>query len=452
MKDFMTVRNRKIPFILLLGDMLFFAISLWVTLSIRYGRDLTEDIFYNHAIPFSILFVVWFLVYFIAGLYEQYTIVFRRNQTRLIVNAQIANSLIAIAFFYLIPYFGITPKTNLFIYLVVSCALALIWRTYSYSLFGARGRQNAILISSGEEMKELLHEVNANPHYTMRFISSIDLDKVDSIDFQEDILKRTYAEDVSIIAVDFNNEKISPLLPHLYNLIFSKIIFIDMHKIYEDVFNRVPLSLTKYSWFLENISLTPKITYDFLKRFMDVAVALVLGIISIVAYPFVWIAIKLDDGGKVFIIQERVGKNGVPIHIYKFRTMSRNEVDLNNGSGNRVTRVGRFLRVSRLDEIPQLWNILRGDMSLIGPRPELPSGVKLYEQEIPYYGVRHLIKPGLSGWAQIYQDNHPHHTAAVDATKEKLSYDLYYLENRSFILDVKIALKTVKKMLSRSGA
>ena len=103
----------------------------------------------------------------------------------------------------------------------------------------------------------------------------------------------------------------------------------------------------------------------------------------------------------------------------------------------RITRVGAFLRNTRLDELPQLWNVLRGDISLVGPRPETPALVKLYEKEIPYYSIRSLIKPGLSGWAQIYHQEHPHHGVAVSETKVKLSYDLYYIKNRSFCLILK---------------
>jgi lipopolysaccharide/colanic/teichoic acid biosynthesis glycosyltransferase len=118
---------------------------------------------------------------------------------------------------------------------------------------------------------------------------------------------------------------------------------------------------------------------------------------------------------------------------------------------NPITKVGNFLRKTRVDELPQLWNILKGDLSLIGPRPELPALVKQYEHEIPYYNVRHLIKPGLSGWAQIYHDTHPHHEVATLETKRKLSYDLYYIKNRSFLLDIKIALRTLRTLVSIAG-
>src|SRR5205814_2110908 len=116
-----------------------------------------------------------------------------------------------------------------------------------------------------------------------------------------------------------------------------------------------------------------------------------------------------------------------------------------------VTRVGTLLRRTRLDELPQLFDVLAGRQSLIGPRPELPALVARYEEQIPFYGISHLVRPGLSGWAQIYHDNHPHHGEQVEATREKLSYDLYYLKHRSFMLDVIIALKTIAKLLTRSG-
>jgi len=209
----------------------------------------------------------------------------------------------------------------------------------------------------------------------------------------------------------------------------------------------------RYNWFLENISTSPSPLYDFLKRLMDIILSFVLGIISLLAYPFVYIAIKFEDGGALFIIQERIGKNNQPIRIMKFRTMTGNDngMYVSGVTTLRETRVGAFLRKTRIDELPQLWNVLQGHLSLIGPRPELPALVKKYEAEIPYYNIRHLIKPGLSGWAQIYHDNHPHHAEAVLATKEKLSYDLYYIENRSFFVDLKIALRTLQKLVSRSG-
>ena len=451
----MNAFNKNDPLLLFVGDIVFLFFSLWLMLLIRYGSGLTFKVFGDHFLPFGILFVIWCIVFFIAGLYEKHTALLQRNVPRIILNAQVANSIIAITFFYFIPYFGITPKTNLFIYLVISFLAILFWRMYGYKFTGARHKQNALLVGSGAEVDELYNEVNNNPRAAITITSRINLDEA-QVSFQQDIAKRVDEEGISVIIADLSDKHVEQLLPKLYTLIFSHVTFIDMYAVYEDVFNRIPLSLLTYGWFLEHISLSPKLTYDLLKRGMDIIVSAILGVISLILYPFIILAIKIDDGGSVFIVQERIGKNGRIIHTRKFRTMQRNEMglemNLNKSTPNKVTRVGKFLRRTRLDELPQLWAVVVGNMSLIGPRPELPSGVERYEREIPYYNIRHLIKPGLSGWAQIYHDNHPHHTLGVDATKEKLSYDLYYLKNRSFILDVTIGLKTISKLLFPSGA
>jgi exopolysaccharide biosynthesis polyprenyl glycosylphosphotransferase len=398
----------------------------------------------SHSIPFSILFLAWVVVFFIAGLYEKHTRILKNRLPSVIFSAQVVNSILAVLFFYFIPYFGITPKTNLFIYLFISFALVLIWRIYAVPFLGFRRKENAILIGSGEEMSDLKEEVNNNERYNLKFISSVDLNEIDSLDFQNEVLNRIYSEGVSSIVIDLKNEKVEPILPRLYNLIFSKIKFIDQYKIYEDIFDRVPLSLVGYNWFLENISSSSRVGYDFVKRGIDVVVSCILGIFSLIVYPFVVLAIMLDDRGPIFFAQERVGQNNRIIKILKFRSMTVEEP-------KQVTRVGAFLRKTRIDELPQLWNVLRGDLSLVGPRPEIPELVKLYEKEIPYYNVRHLIKPGLSGWAQLYHEHHPHHQADAHKTRVKLSYDLYYIKNRSLFLDFKIALKTIKLLLSRKG-
>lgn len=447
----MTSLIKKEAIALFLGDVFFFVFSLWLTLFVRYASIPEKEFFVAHLTPFSLLFVLWFLVYFIAGLYEKHTLILKSKLPSIVFNAQVANSIIAIAFFYAFPFFNIAPKTILFVYIFISFIGVLFWRLYGLSIISKKEKQPALLIGAGDEMKELLSEVNGNDRYDLQFISSVDVNEIDSIDIQEDIIKEVYSNDIKIIAVDFANEKINTLLPHLYNLIFSKVRFIDSHKIYEDIFDRIPLSLVTYSWFLENISISPNFSYDFLKRIMDITLASILGLVSIIFYPFVYIAIKLDDKGDIFIYQERVGKDSKLIKLYKFRSMSKNVVDLQSKTENKVTRVGNFLRKTRIDELPQLWSVIKGDLSLIGPRPELPTGVTIYDKEIPYYNIRHLIKPGLSGWAQIHQEIHPHHGAEVSLTKEKLTYDIYYIKNRSFWLDIKISLKTIKSLLSRQG-
>lgn len=437
---------------LFLGDVILLYVALFLTLFIRYGLPFDQFVIRLHFLPFSLLFVLWITVFFIAGLYERHTLLFQRRLPQLLLSTLSMNGLIAVLLFYFIPSFLITPRANLFIYLAISFIVIFLWRKYGSHILGAGEKQRAIIVGNGAEFHDLIREINDNPRYNLRFISSLDSGKLDGIDFQEDVLQRVFDEDVSLMVIDLTDRKVEPLMPHLYNLLFSRIRFMNLHKLYEEIFGRIPLSLVRYSWFLGNISTSSRLLYDFGKRTADILFASLLGAISLFIYPLVYLGIKLDDKGAIFVFQERIGQHNKIIKTIKFRTMSRDDAgNPELKQGNNVTRFGAFLRRTRIDELPQLWNVMLGEMSLIGPRPELPSLVKLYEKEIPYYHIRHLLKPGLSGWAQIYHKTPPKVDANSNETAIKLSYDLFYLKNRSFFLDFKIALKTLKVLLSRSG-
>ena len=252
----MRIFDRKIPFILLVGDLLCFVASLWLTLLIRYGSAPSKQVFFDHLAPFSFLFVLWIVVFFITGLYEKQSIMLKRRLRELVVNAQIANVIVAIAFFYFVPFPEITPKTNLFLYTIVSLALILWWRTYGYYFLGAKRREGAVLLGGGNDAFLLSEEINNNSHYSIKFLKSIDVDK--SADTIDEVLRAVSSGGSSVLVIDLHNEKIRPMLPSLYNLIFSRVRFIDMERVYEDVFDRVPLSLLKESWFIEHISNAPK--------------------------------------------------------------------------------------------------------------------------------------------------------------------------------------------------
>jgi exopolysaccharide biosynthesis polyprenyl glycosylphosphotransferase len=186
---------------------------------------------------------------------------------------------------------------------------------------------------------------------------------------------------------------------------------------------------------------------------LNFTVGLIGLILSAPLIPLIAIAIRLDSPGSVFYSQERVGRGGKVFHCHKFRSMFQDaEADIGpTWAGNddpRITRVGRFLRVSRLDEIPQLWCVMRGDMAFVGPRPERPEFVDWLKQEIPYYSRRHLVRPGITGWAQV---NYKYGNSMEDA-KEKLEYDLFYIKNASIGLDLWILAQTVKTVLHLRGA
>lgn len=199
-------------------------------------------------------------------------------------------------------------------------------------------------------------------------------------------------------------------------------------------------------------SLRPPLFYSFLKRILDIlfvlfSLPLVLPVILIIA-----VLIRLDSHGPVFFIQRRVGKSGVPFNMIKFRTM-RHQTDADSprftaDADDRTTLIGKFLRKVRLDELPQLWNVFIGEMSLIGPRPEQIPFVAQFAEEIPFYNYRHLIKPGITGWAQVNQG----YVASTEGTRVKLIFDLCYIRRYSLLMDLQIVMKTIPTVLTGYGA
>ena len=437
------------PPLLIFGDILFLYFSLWLTLFVRYFENPDFVTLKHHLIPFSIVFLLWILSFFIVGLYDSHTLALRDKISKTIFRTQIINIVLAMLFFYLIPYYGIAPKTNLFIYLVISSVLILLWRIIIVpSFFSIKKRDRAIIIGKGKEMFEIHKEVNNNNRYGFKFVETIDRDELKNLEQRQNIINKIRNNNISLVIIDLNDPLILEILPKLYKLIFLDIRFINLSEVYEDIFDKVPLSFINHSWFLKYVTGT-SFVYNILKRFTDILCSSFGLVVSSILYPFVYLAIKIDDGGPAFITQERIGQGNKLIQIYKFRTMTGNDKGkwlVKND--NRVTRVGKILRCSRIDELPQLWNVLKGDLSLVGPRPDILNLGKKLNAEIPFYNIRYLIKPGLSGWAQINQNIPP---TSLEESKERLTYDLFYVKNKSFFLDSKIILKTIKILLLRKG-
>ncbi len=441
---------------LFLGDIIVLVVSLILTLWLRYGKFPSTQVFELHLAPFSILFITFILVYFIAGLYDNHTRLFKNRLPITLLNVQLVNTVVGISFFYFIPYFSIAPKVVLFLFLVLSLFLMYIWRIFFVFKFNSHKKdkiQKAILIADSREALELEQEINSNSKYNISFIKIIKpIDNAQGI--ISEIKDFIAINDISIIVLDTNDKRLQNVIPSLYPIAMKGVLFFDIEKIYETIFDRIPVSIVGQTWFIEHMSsMAPKLVYDSVKRLIDIAVSFVLGTISIIVYPFVIIAMKIeDDNGVIFSYQNRVGQYNKIIRIIKFRTMTVANDDGKWGKmENKVTKVGAFLRKTRIDELPQLWNVLRGDISLIGPRPEFLEPVEKYSQEIPNYTIRHSVKPGLSGWAQIYHEKHPHHGLDIVETTNKLSYDLYYIKHRSFLVDMKIALRTLKVLLTFAG-
>ncbi|HEY9722879.1 MAG TPA: sugar transferase [Oscillatoriaceae cyanobacterium] len=228
---------------------------------------------------------------------------------------------------------------------------------------------------------------------------------------------------------------------------------LSLPSMYERLTANIPLICLEPSWFIYELREGTPRAYLIAKRFLDVVVATIGLVGTSLLLPALALAIKLGGGpGPILYSQLRVGYRGRLFRIYKFRTMRQ---DAERGGAvwaaakdARVTPVGRFLRHSRLDELPQFFNVLRGDMSIVGPRPERPEFVDLLAEELPFYQRRHLVAPGVTGWAQVMFP----YGASVEDAREKLQYDLYYLKNRSLYLDLKVMFKTIRVMASKFGA
>lgn len=423
----MKIQSSKEILTLFTGDLFSFYLALVLAQFLRSGQwpNLTE--FSLLGFPFTILFLVWAIVFFTSDLYGKQTAIARRRLPSVVFNAQLINTALAVIFFYFIPYFGVAPKTILFVCLIFSFLFVVLWRRYLFPKIYRGRRENVLFLCTGQEVNELKEEFYNNPKYNIKVIDSV-------------VAKDFDKKKATLIVINDYTDKEADLISY-YQLIFSGVSFLTISDLYEEIFDRVAVGIINERWFLENISNRPKPYYDFLKRAFDIVMSLILGIFSLPFYLLVWLLIKIDDGGNIFFFQDRVGRGNKIFRIFKFRSMR----------DDKITRFGNFLRRSRIDELPQLWSVLLGHQSLVGPRPERPDYAEHYRQEIKFYDVRHIIPPGLSGWAQIYQENHPHFDLGVEQTKEKLSYDLYYIKNRSLWLDIKIALKTINILIRRKG-
>lgn len=453
-------RTREL-LILIAGDILVFFSAVWITLLLRYLAWPNNELLASHFGPFALMSAIWLFIFYVGGLYDKHTVLLKTLLFSRILNIQFVNIILAGVLFFLLP-FGITPKTNLIIYLFVSVALISAWRLYLVPLLAPKTSKRAILLADGAEAIELVDEINNNTRYDYTFIRLIDSATArQTPDFKDKLLALLERERVQIIVADPHSEYLETVLPALFDRTFLdfKFTFLDFYTVYEDTFDRVPLSALRYDWFLTHVSQSKSLVYDVSKRAVDIVGSVCLGLVFLFMLPFVYLAMRLEGKGDLFIVQERIGQYNRPIKIYKLRTMTHNFSGSSTWTnedaklGNVVTRVGAILRKTSIDEIPQVWAIFKGDMSLIGPRNDTVGlGARLAD-EIPYYKIRYFVKPGVTGWAQTNQQ-YAEGTISPQSLEEsrlRFAYDLYYVKNRSFILDIAIALKTIKTLLSRFG-
>ena len=441
--------DRRETVILLIGDFFILVASFWIALLLRNFAIPSLGYFNANVVPFLPMFLLSLVVFYIAGLYEKQTRPIRSVMGIRIFGAQAATIAIAAILFFILPL-SIAPKTILVLYLIMSVVAESMWRFYRMNREIQEGkRESALLVGSSPAVLELYDEVNGNGHYLIRF--TIHRETAGLLQGGvRDAVASCVKTGIHVIVIDMSDPIVARDVSQLYGLMTDDITFMEFASLYEEIFDRVPLEHLDTSQLLEVLSKQHTL-YDDAKRIFDIVLALVG---FIVAIPFVGIAALAlrIEGGTAFFRHERIGKNGRPFSIIKLRSMLLNDHgDPALQKKNSVTPLGRLLRKTRIDELPQLWNVLMGDLSFIGPRPELPKIAEVYERDIPQYRIRHLIAPGLSGWAQIHDYDAPRGGADIARTRRKVSYDLYYLKHRSFGLDLAIALKTLRTLFAFSG-
>lgn len=436
---------RKI--ILVVSDVCLLYLSLWIALAMRYQAAFTAHTFANHLYPFTLSFALWIIILYTAGLYEQrwWTDDYRFYAT---ATKAVAVAIIAtVILFYLVPSFGITPKTNLLLTGLIFFVLFLLWRNAWQAMTRSRHLlYTTICIGTNKEMAEIADALTKHPQMGYKLAEIINRYE-DIAHLKEKVL--LHNADTVVYSEHAFPETISGAL---YALVPMGIAIVDLPTFFAHIMHKIPVSIIGEAWFLENLIEREKSVFEVEKRFLDVAASL-LGIL--VCLPFLLLvgaAIYLDSGGPVFYTQTRIGKNGRIFRLLKLRTMVRNAeaggAQWTVFKDARITRAGSFLRKTRIDELPQLWNVLLGDMSFVGPRPERPEFVEKLGKEVPHYHMRHLVRPGLTGWAQIHQ---PLGGASLKDSIEKLQYDLYYIKNRDLMMDLDVILKTIPVILSRKG-
>ena len=431
--------------VLLLGDIGMLYMSLGLTLLLRY-TTLSSETLELHLGPFSIVFIFWIVIFYIGGLYEMREL---KNgvafASRLGIATFVATAL-SVLLFYFVPAFVITPKTNLFLFVVVFGLAEYIWRSFYNNILSSGSPANRVLlVGYNNTAAELEKQIKENPQlgYEIRFWMKEGLQDKEIDHLAQIIL----ADKINVIVVPAHIKKSSKAARAIYKNLVLGIEVIDLATIYETAFGKVPLAELEEIWFLENLARHHRI-YEALKRPAEVLITIALLPVLLPIAIVIGLAIALTSRGPIIYKQNRVGQNEKTFPLYKFRTMHINaEKDgpqWSKKNDKRATAVGRVLRRTHLDELPQIINLLKGDLSLVGPRPERPEFIVNLKKDIPFYELRHLLRPGITGWAQINY----RYGSSIDDAHEKLQYEMYYIKNRSLTLDLLIVLKTIKLMFT----
>lgn len=455
----MTLSRHTSKIAILLGDLFLIILSIKIAQWVRFGRY--YDIFTMETGASYLTIFIFPVTFYIFDLYAVQRGSDGRNLFKRMVLAILVASPLLGVLFYALPQFMF--GRGVFLILLGSVlGFCLLWRYLLLVLLGNRSQADKLLFvgthRSCQEFDELLAE-QVGGYQVMGWVSVEGekddgkcrlplLGRVDSL-FQ--IAKEAGAR---MVVIDNTVRRQRHLVQLMLEMRFSGIAIRTVPDLFEDVALKIPVKEIEDDWLLFAHGFH-HLFKEYMIRLKRISDCVISGLLLLLLWPLmllVGLAIKLDSSGNMLYRQERVGLYGKTFEILKFRSM-REDGEKDGAvwareNDDRITRVGHWIRLCRLDELPQLINVLKGDMSLVGPRPERPEFTGMLEKEIPYYSLRHMIRPGVTGWAQIRY----RYGASVEDSLKKLEYDLYYVKNLSLFLDIKICLKTVGVIILGDGA
>ncbi len=453
------VSERKI--LLRVFDVVFVLVAMYLV-GHSFGLQYLESSVSNYYYAIALTLYITSL----GTVFEMYDLQVASNQFQVFRSTLLTVST-TVLFYLLTPIFSAELPTNRFqilTFFVTFLFALVIWRTF-YVMFLASNRfvQNVLLVCNREQLEELVLDLEkSDPHY--RIVAYVNSNTNNSYEFDYHYIQHIPIDDfVSfvnekklfeiVVASQKTEEITADLYLQLLHLLESGNTIREYTQVYEEKTQRIPLHyITRdfYKFFPFNRSNNNQL-YLLNVRIMETLISLIGLFVGTLLIPFILLGNALGNRGKLFYTQERVGKNGEIFQILKFRTMINNAESKGavfSGSNDvRVTPFGKFLRKTRIDEFPQFFNILKGEMAVIGPRPERPFFVKEIAEIMPFYETRHVIKPGLTGWAQVNYS----YGESMDDSLIKLQYDLYYIKHRSIFLDLNIIIKTISTVLFYRG-
>lgn len=453
---FKKTSNRKL--FLFVGDIFIIIFSTNLAFIIRLEKSIMSYLSLYDGIIITLLMLISCLISFY--IFDLYNIKAKIKTTQIIgltLGSLILVTLFIVIFFYLFPY--ILGRGIFVISLSLIGILIIIWRMlYSIIFRLTLPQRNILIVGSRRKAEPVYSLIKNNPDYKViglidNNMKKIEFSKREALEDSpslEEVVKNQKIDDI-IVTIDTTKKR--ELHKALVNSKMKGINIYDIPAFYEDVFYKLPVSYIKPNWLLysDGFSKLSSKVYKRLKRMIDLTISSTLLLLSFPIGIITFLALKLSSKGPIFFTQERVGENQKPFKLFKLRTMvsdaEEGEPAWAAENDPRVTLVGKILRKIRLDELPQLINILKGEMSLIGPRPEREFFIKKFNENIPYYSLRFSVKPGLTGWAQVMY----RYGASEEDALEKLQYELYYVKNMSLPLDFRILLKTIRIVLFGQG-